>query len=55
MVKTRASGLGLVAEIIDESKLSTGDIKFGNDVCGVLLQYPATDGTIDDYKVCGEK
>ena len=51
VVKTRANGLGLIAEMIDESMLSTGDLKFGNDVCGVLLQYPATDGTIDDYKV----
>ena len=46
MVKTRADGLGLVAVVVDEDKL-----EFGKDVCGVLLQYPATDGTIDNYKV----
>ena len=46
VVKTRADGLGLVAVVVDEDKL-----EFGKDVCGVLLQYPATDGTIDNYKV----
>ncbi len=25
--------------------------EMGSDVCGVLVQYPATDGTIHDYKV----
>lgn len=45
--ETRADGLGLKAEVMDESKFD-----FGKDVCGVLVQYPATDGSISDYKVC---
>ena len=24
-------------------------MQFDKDVCGVLLQYPATDGTVKDY------
>jgi glycine dehydrogenase len=44
--ETRADGLGLKAEVMDESKFD-----FGKDVCGVLVQYPATDGSISDYKV----
>lgn len=46
MCQTRAEGLGLEAVVVDEDKLS-----FGKDVCGVLVQYPATDGTVADYKV----
>jgi glycine dehydrogenase len=44
--ETRADGLGLKAEVMDESAFD-----FGKDVCGVLVQYPATDGSIHDYKV----
>jgi hypothetical protein len=44
--ETRADGLGLQALVQDEDKF-----EFGKDVCGVLVQYPATDGTISDYKV----
>lgn len=48
--QTRADGLGLEAVVVDEDKF-----EFGKDVCGVLVQYPATDGTISDYKVRGEE
>lgn len=34
---------------MDEDKMEAA---MGKDVCGVLVQYPATDGTISDYKVC---
>jgi glycine dehydrogenase len=44
--QTRADGLGLKAEVMDES-----DFSFGKDVCGVLVQYPDTSGSINDYKV----
>jgi hypothetical protein len=44
--ETRADGLGLQALVQDEDKF-----EFGKDVCGVLVQYPATDGTIADYRV----
>mmetsp|Transcript_32983 Transcript_32983/g.72931 ORF Transcript_32983/g.72931 Transcript_32983/m.72931 type:complete len:1042 (+) Transcript_32983:156-3281(+) len=50
VVKTRADGLGLVAEVVDEDKF-----EYGKDVCGVLLQYPATDGTVEDYKALVQK
>jgi glycine dehydrogenase len=39
--------LGLVAEVVDESSMT-----FGKDVCGVLVQYPDTTGSVNDYKVC---
>jgi glycine dehydrogenase len=44
--QTRADGLGLKAEVV------AGDgFEFGKDVCGVLVQYPDTQGTVRDYKV----
>ncbi|KAG2453334.1 hypothetical protein HYH02_001558 [Chlamydomonas schloesseri] len=43
--QTRAEGLGLEAVVVDEDKMA-----YAKDVCGVLLQYPATDGSIADYK-----
>ncbi|GAX78132.1 hypothetical protein CEUSTIGMA_g5574.t1 [Chlamydomonas eustigma] len=50
VVKTRADGLGLVAEIVDEQSA-----EYAKDVCGILLQYPATDGTVDGYKSLVDK
>lgn len=45
MCQTRADGLGLQAEVVK------GDaFEFGKDVCGVLVQYPDTHGTVSDYK-----
>lgn len=44
--KTRASGLGLNVIVGDEAKFV-----LDKDVSGILLQYPATDGSIHDYKV----
>jgi len=43
--KTRAEGLGLEAIVQDE-----GAFTLDKDVCGLLVQYPATDGSIDSYK-----
>eukprot|EP00884_Botryococcus_braunii_P013742 jgi/Botrbrau1/22369/Bobra.0002s0046.1 len=48
--QTRADGLGLTAEVGDESKFV-----IDKDVCGVLVQYPATDGSITDYKALADK
>ena len=45
MCQTRADGLGLVAEVVDEDKF-----EYAKDVCGVLVQYPATDGSVHDYR-----
>ena len=44
--KTRADGLGLKVLVSDEN-----DFDINKDTCGILLQYPATDGSIHDYKV----
>jgi glycine dehydrogenase len=48
--KTRASALGLKVEVVDE-----GSFDMAKDVCGVLVQYPATDGSISDYKAMAQK
>lgn len=44
--QTRAEGLGLQAIVVADDKFV-----FDKDTCGMMLQYPATDGTIHDYKV----
>ena len=44
--RTRAEGLGLSVIIGDESSFT-----YDSDVFGVLVQQPATDGSIKDYKV----
>ncbi len=46
VLKSRADGLGLTVEVGDESKFQVD-----KDVSGVLVQYPATDGSVHDYKV----
>lgn len=48
LVKTRAEGFG-VTVIVGDHK--TFDFEaHGKDLCGTLVQYPATDGTIDNYE-----
>ena len=47
VLKSRADGLGLIVEVGDENTFNVD-----KDVSGVLVQYPATDGSIHDYKVC---
>ncbi|CAI5462604.1 unnamed protein product [Closterium sp. Yama58-4] len=42
---TRADGLGIEAIVGDHTKFDYSK----KDVCGVLVQYPATDGTLIDY------
>ena len=46
VVKTRADGLGLEAIVGDEDSFDYT----AKDVCGVLVQYPATNGAVIDYK-----
>ncbi|DBA67740.1 hypothetical protein WJX79_010544 [Trebouxia sp. C0005] len=50
VLKSRADGLGLTVEVGDESKFEVD-----KDVSGVLVQYPATDGSVLDYKDLVEK
>ena len=45
VVRTRASARGIDVRVGDVSSSSIGD-----DVFGVLLQYPATDGAVFDYR-----
>jgi glycine dehydrogenase len=45
VIQTRATSQGIKLRIIDAQR-PVGD---WNDVCGVLVQYPATDGRIVDY------
>jgi len=47
---TRAEGLGLEAVVGDEASFA-----YGSDVCGVLLQYPTTTGTVEDYSALVKK
>ena len=44
--QSRADGLGLKVLVSSEE-----DFKFDKDVSGILMQYPATDGAVHDYKV----
>lgn len=44
--QTRAAGLGLKVEVCSEEAFA-----FGKEVCGALVQYPATDGTLHHYEV----
>jgi len=50
VVQTRAHTLGIRVEVVDVGTASIGD-----DVCGVLLQYPTTDGRILDPRPIVEK
>ena len=45
VTKSRADGLGLEVIVGPEA-----DFAIDKDVSGVLIQYPATDGSIYDYK-----
>lgn len=48
--QSRADGLGLKVEVMPESQFD-----FTGDVCGCLVQYPATDGSVHDYKALADK
>lgn len=47
LVKTRAEGFGVNIIVGDHA---TFDFSAHNDLCGTLIQYPATDGVIDNYE-----
>jgi len=51
VVKTRASGLGIDIHVGPAFDVDLS----GEDFCGILLQYPATDGTIHDYAALAAK
>jgi glycine dehydrogenase len=45
VVQTRGESLGVAVETFDPAAAT-----FGDDVCGVLVQYPTTDGRLVDYR-----
>src|SRR5690606_37818405 len=47
LVRTRASGPGLEVKVGDWRTFEPGP-----DTVGILLQYPATDGSVPDYAEC---
>jgi glycine dehydrogenase len=47
LIKTRADGLGIKLGIDASANLSK---HLSPDVCGLILQYPTTDGRIEDYR-----
>jgi glycine dehydrogenase len=50
VVRTRAAARGVHVDV-----LTPREFEFGPDVFGVLLQYPATDGAVHDYRgICSE-
>merc|ERR1719238_2555976 len=51
VTQSRADGLGLEVVVADPADFDYS----GNDVCGVMVQYPATDGSIADYSSFVEK
>jgi glycine dehydrogenase len=51
VLKTRAGAVGIVVEVGDHTKVDLAKI----GAFGTLVQYPATDGEIIDYRSFGEK
>ena len=51
VVKMRAEPLDITVEVTDAAELAT----VGEDVMGVLVQYPTTDGEIVDYRQLAER
>ncbi len=46
VIKTRAMPMGIEVVMFDE----TGSFNDWNDVFGLIVQYPATDGSVNDYR-----
>ena len=51
VVKTRAGAIGIVIEVGDHTRVDLAKI----GAFGALVQYPATDGEVIDYRAFGEK
>ena len=51
VVKTRAGAIGILVHVGDHTKIDLAAI----GAFGALVQYPATDGQITDYRAFGEK
>ncbi|MFO0647464.1 MAG: aminomethyl-transferring glycine dehydrogenase [Polyangiales bacterium] len=52
VVHTRASSLGVEVRVGDDAALTAA---LDDKLCGALLQYPATDGSVDDHRARAER
>ncbi len=52
VVKTRASSLDVEVRVGDDAALTAA---LDDKLCGALLQYPATDGSVDDHRARAER
>lgn len=48
LIKTRAEGFGVKVVVGDHSTFDFNTVK--GDICGTMVQYPATDGSLDNYE-----
>ena len=55
VVKTRAQTMGIQVQAFTPSRSHGQEPAGFEDVCGVLVQYPTTDGRIEDYAPIAEK
>jgi glycine dehydrogenase len=56
VLSSRADGFGVRIEVGDALKENSKRIEeLGEDLVGVLVQYPDTDGGVDDFKALSEK
>ena len=53
VLKTRGATVGIDVRVVDESSLTLSESD--SDVCGVLVQYPDTNGTVSDLSTLTEK
>jgi glycine dehydrogenase len=50
VVRTRAQSMGIELLVADLAEIANGKSQIADDLCGVLVQYPASDGRIVDYR-----
>lgn len=56
LLQTRAEGMGITVELADASNSALGEeLAARTDVNGVMLQYPASDGTVEDMSAVIER
>jgi glycine dehydrogenase len=49
VVQTRAASLGIKLAVGDVGQITANDSQLTSELCGVLVQYPTTDGCVIDY------